>query len=129
MSRKDTQFRSGSEWNGNAAGRPLGSKNKLSEDFLEALTKNFAKHGKQAIARVLEDSPVQYLKIVASLVPREFLLEVTQEEKPRFVINASAMNLEEWQAHHGLNVIKSPQQVTKENAIADQLIDQLKQET
>ena len=127
MSNKDTQFRSGSEWNGNAAGRPPGSKNRLSEDFLQELTRNFSKHGKEAIDRVLEDSPVQYLKIVASLVPREFLLEVTQEEKPVWVINASPEELTtlEWQKMHGiLNVNSEPAKL--ENA---QLIDQYKQET
>ena len=129
MSNKDTQFRSGSEWNGNAAGRPVGSKNKLSESFLDELTKSFKKHGREALDRVCRDSPGEYLRIIAGLMPKELLLEISQEEKPRFVINAAPMSLEEWQAHHGLNVTKSPQKGPVENAIADQLIDQLKQET
>ena len=62
-------------------------------------------------------------------MPKELLLEVSQEEKPRFVINASPMSIEDWQAHHGLNVIESPQKEPVENAIANQLIDQYKQET
>ena len=129
MSRQDTQFRSGSEWNGNAAGRPLGGKNKLSESFLEELTKSFAKHGKDAIDRVLEDSPVQYLKIVANLVPREFLLEITQEEKIQFVINASpTLSTQEWLEQHDL-LNPNPEPAMLENISPDQLIDQYKQET
>ena len=59
---------------------------------------------------------------------RAFLL--SQEEKPCWVINASPeLTVEEWQKKHGLIVIESPQQVTKEKAIANQLIDQYKQET
>ena len=127
MPRKDTQFRSGSEWNGNAAGRPKGSKSKLTESFLEALTKNFAKHGQQAIARVCQDEPAQYLKIIASLMPKELLLEISQEEKPQWVINASPKELTtlEWQKMHGiLNVNSEPAKL--EN---NQLINQKKQES
>ena len=105
MPRKDTQFRSGSEWNGNAAGRPLGSKNKLSESFLDELTKSFKKHGKTAIDRVVKDEPAQYLKIIAGLMPKELLLQVSQEEKPVWVINASPKELtvEQWREMHGID--------------------------
>ncbi|MFC1702425.1 hypothetical protein ACFL1J_06770 [Pseudomonadota bacterium] len=127
MPRKDTQFRSGSEWNGNAAGRPLGSKNKLSESFLDELTKSFKKHGKTAIDRVVKDEPAQYLKIIAGLMPKELLLQVSQEEKPVWVINASPeeLTVEQWQKMHGiLNLNSEPAKL--EN---NQLIDQKKQET
>ena len=120
MPRKDTQFRSGSEWNGNAAGRPLGGKNKLSESFIEELTKSFAKHGKNAIDCVAKNSPVQYLKIIANLVPREFLFEVTQKEKTRFVINASpTLSTQEWLEQHDL-LNPNPEPAKLENISPDQ---------
>ena len=125
MPRQDTQFKPGKS--GNPHGRPVGSKNKLSEDFLQALTENFAKHGKQAIDRVVKDEPAQYLKIIAGLMPKELLLQVSQEEKPVWVINASPEKLTtlEWQKMHGnLNVNSGPAKL--EN---NQLIDQKKQET
>jgi hypothetical protein len=126
MPKEDTQFRSGSEWNGNAAGRPLGSKNKLSESFLDELTKSFKKHGKEAISRVCKDSPGEYLRIIAGLMPKEFLLEVSQEEKTRFVISASPQpTTQEWFEQHDL---LNPEPVMLENISPDQLIDQLKQE-
>ena len=109
MPRQDTQFKPGKS--GNPHGRPVGSKNKLSEDFLQALTENFAKHGQQAIARVLEDEPAQYLKIIAGLMPKELLLQVSQEEKPVWVINASPKELttDQWLSMHGiLNVNSEP---------------------
>lgn len=56
---------------GNPFGRPAGSKHKLSERFLEALQKDFAEHGVTAIKTVRETKPDQYLKVVASLVPKD----------------------------------------------------------
>lgn len=56
---------------GNPAGRPKGSRNKLGEDFVKALQEDFSKHGVQAIAEVREDRPHEYLKVVASLLPKQ----------------------------------------------------------
>ena len=52
MSKKDTRFQPG---NPGGPGRPLGSKNKLSESFLQALAEDFEKHGKDAIRRICVD--------------------------------------------------------------------------
>ena len=38
-----------------------GSRNRLSEEFLEKLYADFAEHGTEAIARVREEKPDQYL--------------------------------------------------------------------
>jgi len=56
----------------NPAGRPAGSRNKISSEFIEAMASDFAKHGPAVIADVRENSPRDYLKLVADLVPREF---------------------------------------------------------
>ena len=58
-------------------GRPRGSRNKLTEDFLTALSEDFAEHGVDAIRFVRADKPDQYLKIVASLVPKEGVLTIS----------------------------------------------------
>jgi predicted house-cleaning noncanonical NTP pyrophosphatase (MazG superfamily) len=54
------------------AGRPKGSKNKLSEDFVAALCADFEENGPAVIATVRAEKPSDYLKIIASIVPKEF---------------------------------------------------------
>lgn len=64
-------FAAGSAWNGNAKGRPKGSRNKLGEDFLSALQESFEKHGPETIEKVRTERPHEYLKVVASILPKE----------------------------------------------------------
>ena len=64
---------------GNPAGRPKGSRNKLSEAFVTDLFETWQTHGRKAIERVVNETPAAYLKVVASLVPRE--LKVTSEDR------------------------------------------------
>ena len=56
---------------GNPTGRPPGSKHKISEKFISALTADFEQHGETVISQVRADKPEQYLKIVADLVPKD----------------------------------------------------------
>ena len=70
-----TPFRTGAEWKGNAKGRPKGSRNKLSEAFIAALNDDFAEHGPAVITQVRAEMPHVYLKVIASLVPKELKLE------------------------------------------------------
>jgi hypothetical protein len=59
----------------NPAGRPKGSRNKLSENFISALQSSFDRSGEAAIEAVLTESPGEYLRIIASIVPKQFGLE------------------------------------------------------
>lgn len=52
-------------------GRPKGARNKLGEAFLEALYADFKDHGVAAIQVVRAEKPDQYLKVVASILPKE----------------------------------------------------------
>jgi hypothetical protein len=52
-------------------GRPKGSRNRLGEAFIQALANDFDEHGVAAIATVREDRPHEYLKVVASLLPKQ----------------------------------------------------------
>ena len=52
-------------------GRVKGSRNKLGEAFVEALQNDFAEHGVSVIERVRADEPTQYLKVIASVIPKE----------------------------------------------------------
>jgi hypothetical protein len=73
MATRDTE--TGRFLSGNSGGgRPKGSRNKLGEQFLEALTQDFTAHGQQAIVACREEKPTEYVKVVASLLPKELLV-------------------------------------------------------
>ncbi|WP_375450611.1 hypothetical protein [uncultured Devosia sp.] len=61
---------------GNPHGRPISSKHKLGEDFIAALLADFMEHGKAVIARVRQEKPDQYLKVIALIVPKDINLNV-----------------------------------------------------
>ncbi len=114
MPKEDTQFKPG---NPGGPGRPVGSKNRLSEYFLTELAYHFEEHGREAIERVFDDRPGEYLRIISSLIPKELLLEVTQEEKTHWVINAQpTLTVEQWREIHGLD---SPESVAIEDKVAE----------
>ena len=56
---------------GNPAGRQIGSRNKLNEKFILALHDDFVEHGAKVIEEVRKKKPDQYLKVIASILPRE----------------------------------------------------------
>jgi hypothetical protein len=58
------------------SGRPKGSRNKLGEAFLEAMHSDFTEHGVAVIAKVREEKPDQYLKVIASILPKQMELNV-----------------------------------------------------
>ncbi len=71
--RKPWQFGPGN--NANPTGRPKGSRNKLGEDFLKAMQEDFAANGVEAITSVRNDRPHEYLKIIASILPKQIELK------------------------------------------------------
>jgi len=60
---------------GNPTGRLRGSRNKLTEEVICALLRDFRQHGQKAVARVRQTQPAAYLKILALLIPREHKVE------------------------------------------------------
>ena len=65
----------------NPAGRPKGSRNKLSDAFVQVLADDFEAHGKGVVEKVCMERPQDYLKIVASVMPK--LMEVDDVGPPR----------------------------------------------
>jgi len=59
---------------GAGKGRPKGSRNRLGAAFVEALLGDFELHGRSVIASLRDDKPEQYLRIVASILPKEIEL-------------------------------------------------------
>ena len=91
-----TSFKSGAEWRGNSAGRPKGSRNKLTAEFIAAMSDDFEANGAAVIAKVRTEKPEAYLKLVASLVPQrvevdeaELFTDWTEEELEEFMRSAT----------------------------------------
>ena len=57
---------------GNPKGRPVGARSRLSEKFVLALHDDFTEHGPAVIEKVRKKQPGIYLKVIASLLPREW---------------------------------------------------------
>jgi len=56
---------------GNPAGRPKGARSKLGEAFIDALLADWNTNGIKAIKDMRDERPGDYVKIVASILPKE----------------------------------------------------------
>jgi hypothetical protein len=70
---------------GNPKGREKGSRNKLSDDFLQDLYAVWKESGLDVLRRAAENKPTEFAKMVASLLPKEItvkneLSEFTDEQ-------------------------------------------------
>jgi len=61
---------------GNPKGRPKGSRSKLAESFLSALSADFDAHGAAVIERVRVEDPSTYLRVTANILPKELNVAV-----------------------------------------------------
>jgi len=72
-------------------GRRKGSRDRISTALLEAIAKDFEEFGEEAVKIARVEKPVEYLRIVASLLPKEFeivdsrLHDITDEELDAFI--------------------------------------------
>jgi hypothetical protein len=63
--------------NSGYGGRPKGARSKLGEAFLEDLRDAWNEHGATALARCATEEPAQFVRVVASLLPRDVDINVT----------------------------------------------------
>ena len=71
--KQDNRFKPGQS--GNPKGRPKGARSRVSESLLEELAQHFETNGKNAIDVVFKERPHDYLKIIASLVPKQMEID------------------------------------------------------
>lgn len=64
-----TRFKPGQS--GNPAGRPKGARCKLGEEFYGDLLESWQQGGKRALEVVRDQFPVEYVKLCASLLPKD----------------------------------------------------------
>ena len=65
----------------NPAGRPKGSRHKLGTAFIDDLYAAWQTQGKDVIARVIEERPHEFLKSVASILPKEIEVKTTSVQE------------------------------------------------
>jgi len=67
----ETQFKPGDPRT-KTGGRRKGSRDRICTALLEAIAKDFEQHGEEAVKIARVERPVEYLRVVASLLPKEF---------------------------------------------------------
>ena len=73
------QFLKGSKGLG---GRKPGSRNKLGEKFISDLAADWQKNGKAALETVRNEHPEIYLRVIASIIPRDIWQRIEVRGKP-----------------------------------------------
>ena len=71
------RFEKGNQWahNGNGAGRPKGSRNKLCKAMLEDLAADWREGGVLALKIMRMERPAEYVRVMVSILPKELIFE------------------------------------------------------
>ena len=70
-----TRFQPGN--NANPGGKPTGARNFLQARFLKEMAEDFDAHGRQAIEQMRTERPADYIRAIASLMPKELEVKTT----------------------------------------------------
>jgi hypothetical protein len=92
---------------GNVSGRPTGSRNRLSENFLVDLLAVYTEYGKDAIESVAVNQPAEFLKIIAKLLPKKAEIEISAAHEISITLAQRRRIAEAWiisQGDTGLSV-------------------------
>ena len=64
----------------NPGGKPAGARNRLQGDFMRELCEDFSQNGRAAIIACRTEKPDVYVKVIASLMPKELEIKRPLEE-------------------------------------------------
>ena len=81
---------------GNPAGRPLGSRNKLTENILADLATFYEREGMALIEKVRDENPGLLLQSLIKLVPREAHLNISGSTTLNLTVDQRARIAESW---------------------------------
>jgi hypothetical protein len=102
---KPYAFRPGQS--GNPNGRPKGSRNKLSEALVDDLYAEWQEQGRDAIKKMAEKTPGDFVKVVASLLPKVIgvgnapLADLSDEELDRLITYVQVLIAEDERVEGG----------------------------
>jgi hypothetical protein len=97
------RFVSGNAFGGKG-GRPVGSKPRLAQAFIDKLAKHWDKHGDLAIKRLFQDDVSTYCKLIAHLIPKDILIEVNHHIELKAEIEAFTASYTQCQAMIGADI-------------------------
>lgn len=84
---------------GNRLAEQSSNKRAITQKFLTTFREDFEKHGVDAIAKMRLIDPVSYVKIAASMIPKELKLDLNPNEMPedeldkRILVLAQIINI------------------------------------
>lgn len=81
---------------GNPAGRPMHSRQKLTEKFIDDLSKFYEVEGASLIKRVADEQPAMLLQVVARLLPKDISLNVSGSIETELTIDQRTRIAEAW---------------------------------
>ena len=81
---------------GNPAGRPMHSRQKLTEKFIDDLSKFYEIEGASLIKRVADEQPAMLLQVVARLLPKDISLNVSGSIETELTVDQRTRIAEAW---------------------------------
>ena len=81
---------------GNPAGRPMHSRQKLTEKFIDDLSKFYEVEGASLIKRVADEQPAMLLQVVARLLPKDISLNVSGGVEVELTVDQRTRIAESW---------------------------------
>jgi hypothetical protein len=103
----------------NPNGRPVASRQKLTDKFIKDLAEHYDKEGMRAIERVAEDNPLGYLQIVCRLLPKDVTLTVSTDLSSALPQDQLKRIAEAWMlSQHDDSVLEGESVVTSDPELA-----------